>query len=259
VRRRSFAELMPGGRRVLGTWSQLADPDVVDLLGGAGFDFSIIDCEHGAFGIEAAARLIRACEAAGLVALVRVPRGEHALACKVLDSGAAGIVAPGVESAAEARGWVQALRFAPEGGRGACPIVRAAGHSLASWSETVDQQSGNGLVVLVETAAGVRAARDIAATPGVHGLMVGPFDLSCSLGLPGQLQAAPVQQGVQQVVEAALRQGVAPWLPVFAGDAAELGRQADAWTAQGVNHFAVGADKIMLAAALRSYRAAAAG
>ncbi len=257
--RQGFQRLLQGDRRVLGTWTQFADADVVDLLGGAGYDFTIIDCEHGAFGIETAARLVRACEAAGLVALVRVPRGDHALAQKALDSGAAGIVAPGVESAGEAQDWVRALRFAPEGTRGACPIVRAAGHSLHAWDDTVRQQDGNGLVLLVETVAGVQASEAIAATPGLGGLMVGPFDLSASMGCAGQVQSAAVQSAVGRVVAAARDAGIAPWMPVFAPDAAELGRQVQAWAGRGVRHFPVGADKIMLAAALRGFRAAALG
>ena len=254
--RRGFHALAAPGLH-LGTWTQFADEDVVDLLGAAGFAFTIIDAEHGAFGIETVARLVRACEAAGLVALVRVPRGDHGLAAKALDSGAAGIVAPGVESAEETRAWVRALRFAPAGTRGACPIVRAAGHSLAAWQDAARAQDGNGLVVLVETAAGVAAASAIAQVPGVAGLMLGPFDLSASLGCAGDVLAPEVQAGVEAVLAAAQAAGVAPWLPVFAPEPQQLGAQVAQWRARGVRHFPIGADKLMLAAALRGFLAAA--
>lgn len=255
--RAGFERLREDRDRLLGTWSQFADEDVIDLLGAAGYSFTIIDCEHGAFGIETAARLIRSCDAAGLVPMVRVPRDGHRLAQQALDSGAAGIVAPGVESAAEAAAWVDALRFAP-GARGACPIVRAAGHSLTPWQETLEQQAGNGLVVLVETVAGVDAADEIAATAGLGGLMVGPFDLSASMGVAGQVQSAAVQAGLERVVRAAIGAGVPPWVPVFAHDPAVLGMEVARWADRGVRHFPIGADKIMFASAIRGFLAAAA-
>lgn len=255
--RPGFDSLLEGDGRVLGTWTQFTDPQMIDLLGLAGYRFTIIDCEHGAFGIETAAALVRACEAASVVPLVRVPRGEHGLAARLLDAGAAGIVAPGVESSQEANAWVQALRFAPGGQRSACPIVRAAGHSLLDWEDTLREQARTGLVVLVETAAGVEACEAIVATPGIDGLMVGPFDLAASMGRPGDVQAADVQACVMRVVAAACAAGVPPWLPVFAPDPAELGLHVTAWAARGVRHFPIGADKIMVAAGLREFVGAA--
>lgn len=252
-----FDALRVPGRRLLGTWTQFADADTLDLLAAAGYDFTIIDLEHGAFGLERAVTLVRGCEAAGLVALARVPRGDHALAGRLLDAGLAGIVAPGVETAQEAHDWVRALRFGPQGTRGACPIVRAAGHSATPWRDVADRQSRVGLVLLVESGPGIEAAEAIAATPGIDGLMVGPFDLSVSLGLGGDVGAAPVQAGIARVIGAAQAAGVAPWLPVFSPDVDLLERTVDAWAARGVRHYAVGADKIFFASAARRFAAAA--
>lgn len=257
--RESLAQLLLDPGRVLGTWSQFADPDFIDLIAAAGYRYTIIDGEHGAFGIETIATLVRACEAAAIVPLVRVPRGDHALAAKALDSGAAGIVAPGVESAAEAAAWVAALRFAPAGTRGACPIVRAAGHSLLPWPQVHAAADAPLLIALVETAAGVQAAAEVADVPGLAAMMVGPFDLSVSLGRPGDVTAAPVRQAIEQAVDAAQAAGLRAWMPVFATERVALQAQLSHWSGRGVRHFAVGADKIIAAAALQGYRTWAQG
>lgn len=255
--KRLLADLATQPGRVLGTWTQFTDPAVIDLLGSAGYTFTIIDGEHGAIGVETAAALVRACEAAGVVPLVRVPRGDTVWIGKLLDAGAAGIVAPGVESADEAAALVAATRFAPAGSRGACPIVRAAEHSLAPWSQVVERQRAAGVIALVETAAGVAQCEAIAHTPGLMGLMVGPFDLSVALGLAGQIDHADVQAGARRVVAAARTAGIDAWVPVFDADPARLGAQVAGWAAQGVRHFVIGADKIIVAGALASYRALA--
>lgn len=248
----TLQSLLADPGRVVGTWSQFADPDMVDVLAWAGMRFSIIDCEHGAFGIETAAALVRACQAVGLPALVRVPRGDHTLAAKAMDYGAAGVVAPGVESAAEAAAWVAALRFAPEGTRGACPIVRTAGHSLTPWAEVLARQAPS-VIALIETPPGVDAAEAIAATPGLAAVMVGPFDLSAAFGCAGEVDSAAVQDRCAAVVTAAQGAGLTAWVPVFAADQALLRQRVAFWAARGVRHFPLGADKIIAAAAMRQY------
>jgi 4-hydroxy-2-oxoheptanedioate aldolase len=142
---------------------------------------------------------------------------------------AAGIVAPGVEAAA----LIDATRFAPEGTRGACPIVRAAAHSLLPWHEA------------------------IAAIDGLGGLMIGPFDLSVSLGLGGAVDHPAVTAAAERVFAAARSAGRSVWLPVFAAEPAVMSAQVERWAAKGVRHFVIGADKIIVAQALRAHRAAA--
>lgn len=239
---------------VVGTWSQLATADAIDVLGAAGYHFTIIDCEHGAFGIETAEGLIRAAEAAGVVPLVRVPRGDTVATCKALDAGAAGVLAPSVESADEARAMVAATRFAPEGTRGACPIVRAAAHSATAWSAFVDAQRGNGLVAMIETAAGVAAADAICAVPGLKAVLVGPFDLSVSIGRAGEVDAPEVLAAIDRVLAAAACAQRPVIFPVFAAQRDAFAAQLARWRARGLRHVVVGADKIMLTQAARAYR-----
>lgn len=254
---RAFGLLQSTGHRVLGTWTQFADPDVIDLIGRHGFEFTIIDCEHGAFGIETAANLIRACDAAGVVPLVRVPRADYALAQKALDSGAAAIVAPGVESAREAQAWVRALHLPPAGSRGACPIVRCAGHSALDWKQVEREQKDIGFIPLIESAAGVGAATEIVHCEGVSAVMCGPFDLSCDLQIPGEVGAPQVKDALMRVVDAARSASVPVWMPAFSSDPEQLRRDINEWAALGIRHFPVGADKIFMSASLRLFRSVA--
>lgn len=246
-----------GGGPVLATWTQFIDPAFIDLLGAAGYACTIIDGEHGAFGIETAAALVRACDAARIVPLVRVPRGDRTWISKVLDAGAAGIVSPQCESAEEARRLVAATRFAPDGTRGACPIVRMAAHSLRPWADAAHAQQNVGVIALIETPTGVEQSEAIAAVDGLGGIMVGPFDLSVAIGLPGQLGHPSVRSPLERVVAAARSRGMPAWVPVFAAEPAALQEEVARWSALGVRHFVIGADKIIAGHALANYRRAA--
>lgn len=239
---------------VLGTWTQFSDPAFIDLLGAAGYAFTIIDGEHGSFGLETAAALIRACDAARIAPLVRVPRGDTSWIGKALDAGAAGIVSPGCESADEASALTRALRFAPHGTRGACPIVRAAGHSLAPWPRVVAAQDDLLSIALIETPQGVANCEAIVATPGLGGVMAGPFDLSVAMGCGGDVEHAAVRQALDRVLAAARAARVPAWMPVFAAERDALQSQVRRWAQHGVRHFVVGADKIVAGHALVEYR-----
>jgi 4-hydroxy-2-oxoheptanedioate aldolase len=252
--RRSFPDLLALPRPPLGTWSQIRSEEVVDMLGAAGFDFTIIDCEHGAFGIETAEKLIRACDANDLVPLLRAPSADPVFIGLALDAGAAAIVVPGIASAAQARAMVAAARFAPEGTRGACPCVRAGDHFIRDWRGHVARQRESvGVIALVETRAGLDAIEDICAVEGLLALLIGPFDLSVSLGHAGDYLVDEVQTGIDRMLEAAQAHGLPVMAPIFSPDTVEARRQRDAWQTRGAALFVVGTDKIIMADALRTY------
>jgi 4-hydroxy-2-oxoheptanedioate aldolase len=252
--RRSFQSLIASGAS-LGTWSQIASAEVIDMLGAAGFDFTIIDCEHGAFGLETAEMLIRACDANGLVPVVRAPSPDPGFVGKALDAGAAAVLMPQIATAEQARAAVAASRFAPEGTRGACPCVRAGGHFIMDWRAYAGAQAREtGVMALVETAEGLANIEAIGAVEGLLALVLGPFDLSVSLGFEGDYRHATVQAGLHRMLAAARAQGLPVIAPIFNPDATEARRQRDAWRAQGVSHFVIGTDKILFAEAAARYR-----
>lgn len=252
--RRSFQSLLAKGSS-LGTWSQIASPEIIDMLGAAGLDFAIVDCEHGAFGIETAEGLFRACDANGIVPLVRAPSADPGFVGRALDAGAAAVVMPGIASAPQARAAVAAGRFAPEGTRGACPCVRAGGHYITDWRGYVGAQGREtGVMALVETAEGLADIEAICKVEELLALVIGPFDLSVSLGFQGDYRHPEVQAAIGRMLAAAKAAALPVIAPIFNPDVAEAKRQQMEWRAKGVSHFVVGTDKIIFADAAMRYR-----
>lgn len=243
----TLGELLSGPGPVLGTWTQIGAPEVIDILGAAGFRFTIVDAEHGSFGMEAVENLVRACDAAGIVPIVRVPTSDQTHITRALDAGAQAVVVPGVRSAAEAARAIDGGRFAPAGLRGACPCVRAGGHWVGDWpTYAAASERDRGIMVLAETPGALEEIDAICALPGLRALMIGPFDLSVALGRDGNTRAPDLIAAVQRMVAATLKSGIPAILPVFAPDLSETERQIAHWRAQGVRVFTVGTDKILL-------------
>jgi 4-hydroxy-2-oxoheptanedioate aldolase len=241
--RRSFQDLIAKGSS-LGTWSQIASAEVIDMLGAAGLDFTIVDCEQ----------LFRACDANGLAPIVRAPSADPVFVGRALDAGAAAVVAPGVATAAQAAALVAAGRFAPEGTRGACPCVRAGGHYITDWRGYAGRQRREtGVMALVETVEGLSDIEAICATQGLLALVIGPFDLSVSMGLQGDYRHANVRTAIDRMLAAAAAAGLPVIAPIFDPDLTEAKRQQDEWRSKGVQHFVVGTDKIIFSAALGRY------
>ena len=244
----NLGALLTDPRVTLGTWNQIAAPEIVDLIGWNGFDYAIIDCEHGPFGIAEAERQGRACLAAGLASAIRIARNDPIAITQALDAGLGHVVVPNVGSGAEAAAAVAAARFAPEGTRGACPCVRSAGHFTTDWPTYVAAQTQEtGIIALVESTAGVAAFDDILGTDGLGAVMFGPFDLSVSMGLDGDWRADAVQAAIEGMTATAVTRGCPVVMPLFSTDAEECRRMLDVWQARGVRSFVIGSDKIILA------------
>ncbi|MEU3169431.1 aldolase/citrate lyase family protein [Streptosporangium sp. NPDC006930] len=168
----------------LGTWIKLATVESVDIMADAGFDFVVIDLEHSPIDLTLAARMISAASAYGVDPLVRVPDHQAGTIQRVLDAGARGILAPRVDSVADAERVVAATRFPPLGRRGAGGTSRAGRWGLMSRDEYV--RGGNEDVVCVpqlESPAAIDAAAGILAVPGVDAVFLGAGDLSLALGV----------------------------------------------------------------------------
>lgn len=178
-----FGDLLGSGRALIGTWVKMPALDGVELLAAAGFDFLVLDMEHSPLDSLTVHQLLGAARGCAIPALVRVPdRGPSTIA-RVLDSGAAGVLIPHVDTVAQTRDVVSAARFPPLGTRGYGPTVRAGG-----WGFDPDHyrdSAGWGCVVpQLESEDAVAAVHDIAAVPGLGALFVGPADLSVATGLP---------------------------------------------------------------------------
>ena len=213
---RRLKQAVQAGEVILGTWLNSPSQPQVEIIGYAGFDFVILDTEHSSYGAEAAEGLVRAGDAAGLPCLMRVSENTPAAVGKILDYGAQGVVIPHVSSAAEAEQAVRSAHLAPRGDRGAAPSVRATHYGLIPWSEYLQQAAAETLVVVqIEGREGLHNLDAIMAVDGVDVLFIGPFDLSTSLGISGQLDHPQLLAAVGDIVTRARARGIALgiWMP----------------------------------------------
>jgi len=192
-----FRTRLKRGDKLLGTMVTLACPSAAELLAGIGFDWLFVDAEHGPLET---ADLIGILQAVGdrTTCLVRVPEGNEVAIKKVLDLGAHGVIAPQVNSAQQAADVVRFSRYAPLGARGV-GLARAHGYGLA-FQEYVD--SANERISVVVQAEHVRAAENIESivkVPGIDAVLLGPYDLSASLGQTGKLDHPAVVAAIDRI------------------------------------------------------------
>jgi 4-hydroxy-2-oxoheptanedioate aldolase len=239
---------------VYGTWVQTPSPEVVEILGWSGWDFVILDLEHGPYGPEGLPHLVRAAEASGTTPLVRVPLSAPHEVGKALDVGAAGIVVPGVSSADDGAIAVRLTRLPPHGSRGSSPSTRQLHYSALPFTSLTEEGARQPLVVLQVEAR--LATSDLGGILGIDGLdviFIGPYDLSTSLGLPGQFDHPKVKEAISEIVSRAAERGVAVGIWVPDAQAAHL------WVEQGVRFMSVSNNELMLFKASADLRRAVEG
>ncbi|VVJ21584.1 2 [Amycolatopsis camponoti] len=182
--------------------------DIAAIAHTAGFDSVYIDLEHSSFSLEAAGQICMACNHLGITPLVRVPGLDPAFIARVMDSGAMGIVVPGVQSADEARTAVLAVKHAPRGERslaGAAPQLHY--RSLPADQTVRELDDASMVVAQIESQAGLDAAEAIAAVDGVDILLVGANDLSVELGVAGKMDHPLVHEAYLHVIDACRKHG----------------------------------------------------
>jgi 4-hydroxy-2-oxoheptanedioate aldolase len=194
---------LASGQAVLGVWSIIPSPVVVEIFALGGIDFAILDMEHGIFDVSALDSCVRACEAAGAAPLVRIPGLNPSAAQWALDLGAHGIVVPQVGNATDVEKVVKMAKYAPMGHRGYNPFTRAA-----NYANPPDNRSGklhndfSLTCVIIENQSAVADLARICATPGLDVIYMGIYDLSVALGCNGDTK----HPHVVEVVEVAIRQ-----------------------------------------------------
>lgn len=207
-----LAQMLRSGRRLRGIFNSIPSPAIVEMCGYAGFDFIVIDNEHGSADYQTTEHMLRAARASGIVPIVRC--FEHDIA-RVLDMGASGVQIPMVETAEQATRLAQRLRYPQPGGgggqRGSAFSPRAAGYgAFGGNAHTQRSNESLALVVMIESPLGVAQAAAIAAVPGVDAVFVGPNDLAHTMGHQNRWQEAPVQQAIEQVLRDVAHQGKCP-------------------------------------------------
>jgi 2-dehydro-3-deoxyglucarate aldolase/4-hydroxy-2-oxoheptanedioate aldolase len=187
---------------------EFATPGIGHILAGAGAEFCFLDMEHSGFSFDTVKAALRFLQAGGVPALVRVPSKTYADVARALDCGAQGVMVPMVGTAEEAAALVRHARYAPDGARGcAFGIAHDDYRTGPPAAKMAAANARTTVVALIETAEGARNAEAIAATPGLDCIWVGHFDLSASLGVPGEFASSTYRDAQGAICAAAKRHG----------------------------------------------------
>lgn len=233
----NFKKLLKEEKNVCGLFINAACPEFVEIAAYAGFKFAIIDNEHGSWDGESHAHLIRACDAAGCVPIVRVSRIDETEIKKALDSGAAGVMIPGVSSVEDAKEALKWSKFAPVGQRGACPYVRANQFSAGDRTKYFDLCNKEQVVImLIEGKGGLESFDDILDVEGVDCVFFGPCDMALSLGHPGEDTHPEVVSAIENMIKKAKAKGV------YTGMMGFDGKNSKYWLDKGADYVAALSD-----------------
>lgn len=184
----------------IGSWITIGDPSVVEIMLQAGFDWLALDMEHSALSISEAQQLIRVIDLAGKPPLVRVSHNDSVIIKRVMDAGAHGVIIPNVNSREDALAAVQAVRYPPKGTRGV-GLARAQGYG-ACFEDYKNWQDRESIVIVqIEHINAVEQLGAILSVDGVDGFMIGPYDLSASLGVSGELDHPKVLRTIERIRE----------------------------------------------------------
>jgi 2-dehydro-3-deoxyglucarate aldolase/4-hydroxy-2-oxoheptanedioate aldolase len=239
----ALAAAVRSGTPTLGTFIGSASPIAAEVCAAAGVDWVLLDLEHGAGGEEQARDVIPAAASYSVPTVVRVESAERIRAGRLLDLGAAGMMFPRIDTAADAAACVRHLRYPPAGDRGVATYNRMCHYGLDP--AALDRSNEDVLGVMqIETRRALDAVADIAALDGVDVLFVGPRDLSHALDVPGQTQAPVYLAALERVLAAAKGHGKAAGLLVPDGAAAAR------MSATGWQFLAIGSDTTLLAGAV---------
>jgi 4-hydroxy-2-oxoheptanedioate aldolase len=248
---RSCKDRLARGEAVFGSFAFLPSPDVVEIMGMAGFDYVIIDTEHSPKCWENVANMIRAARLHDMDALVRVAENTPKSILAALEVGADGIVVPFVQSAADVDSAVRSMNYAPKGDRGTCTLTRAAHYGALRGEFVAHAQKQNDnlmLIAQIEDQAGVDNIEEILAChPGLDAFFIGRADLASSIGKPGMAAAPEVLELTDRLISTARnhRNKVPSGIGLYAPD------EATQWLDKGCRLFFYSADTAMLTAETR--------
>ena len=242
----SLKEVITAGELKVGTFvCEFATPGIGYILKNAGLDFVFLDMEHSGFDVSQMKSVLRYFEAADLPCLVRPPGKGYYDMARMLDIGAEGLCLPMVSSAEETRQIVKQCKYVPQGERGVALGIMHDKFAPGGVMEKLSGANQNTVIFpLIETAAGVEEVEEIAKVEGVDGLWIGHFDLSCSLGIPGEFEHPSFTNAIARICAAAKAAGI----PV--GRIANDAKEGTALYKDGMNLIAISGDVWMLQMAL---------
>ena len=235
------------GKRTYGSWITLSHPLIPEVLAAAGFDWLVVDMEHSSIGLNELLPLIISIEANQMVPLVRVGENNPNLIKRVMDAGAYGVIVPNVNSREEALDAVKAVKYPPIGTRGV-GLYRAQkyGRQFEEYKAWLSNESV--VIVQIEHIDAVEKIDEILSTQGIDAFMVGPYDLSGSLGKPGVFDDPEVAKALKKVIEAGKRHNITAGFHSVSSDPEEARKRLQ----EGYKFLAFSLDTIFLGDAARN-------
>lgn len=244
----SVKDRLKNHETVFGTFYKLNSPIATEMLGWAGFDFIVVDCEHSPIGYESTENIIRTAENVGLSTIVRVPSAAEEHIFHALDSGAVGVQIPNLTSVEQFKESVSACKYFPAGTRGLSRGTRNAMFGLWNEAEKPYVQAANDkslVVVHIENKEMAERVEEICRIPEIDVVFVGPADMSQSLGIPGKSKDPRVVETALHVIETAERCGKA-------GGIAAGKDNMDMYIQHGARYIMYSSDAALFAGALKN-------
>lgn len=221
---------------VIGVFCKTSDPAFIEILGHAGADYVIIDLEHGPNTISMAQNLIRAAQVSGTFPIVRTKESCSSVMSEALDIGAGGIQIPQITTKADVVKVMELTKFSPMGNRGVCRFVRAADYSAKNRFEYFKEANEALTIIQVEGQEGIDNIEEILDVDGIDVLFIGPYDLSQSLGVPGDINNPIVEQKMLEIINKCAQRGVA------VGTFTDTIKNAKKWQTLGVKYISYSVD-----------------
>jgi len=246
MRENQLKRKLQRGEVVFGPFMCCSYPGMIEIVGMTGFDFAIIDMEHGPLEVETAEDLCRAGQLAGLAPIVRVRKNDAPQIQRALDIGSAGVQVPQIETKADAEAAVRAAKYQPLGMRGLSLFTRGGDYTVYGLSGVTDRLNEEQIVIVhVEGRRGLENLDEIITVPNLDVIFLGPYDLSQSFGVPGKVDDPRVVKGMEEATKKIRAAG--KFVGTFAGDAAAAHR----WMNVGVQYMSVNVDTGIFANACR--------
>ncbi len=232
----------------IGSWVTLGHPSIAEIMAAAGFDWLVLDMEHSVLELGEVQAIIQVLDAKQCPAIVRLTSNHPDQIKRVMDAGATGVMVPMIKSAADAKAAVNGVYYPPRGQRGV-GLARAQGYgnSFQAYRQWLEENAV--IVAMIEHVDAVRNIDDILAVPGIDAYIIGPYDLSGSMGRPGDLNHPDVQTAIAQVLEAGRRAGKPGGIHVIEPDLEALQQRIQA----GFNFLGYGLDIRILDAICRTH------
>ncbi len=182
----------------IGSWITLGHTAIAEIMANAGFEWLTIDIEHSVITLDVAQQLIQVIEGCGVVPLVRVSENDPTIIKRVMDAGSHGVIVPMVNTKEQAEKAVSAVKYPPLGNRGV-GLARAQGYGAEFEEYSATMNSNSVVIVQVEHIEAVNNLESILAVEGVDGCIIGPYDLSGSLGIPGNFEHPSMIEAIERI------------------------------------------------------------